>query len=173
MEVGKLRLNRPGGGSGRQGLLQGGAVALAPLAALFGGGLPGWLRLGRLLQYLLVGLGLSGLGGGLVGRIPLAAALLGGGAAAFWLRVGLPNLLPSLLGTFSILFANAIAAFATAYALMQNNFQLLPIRISEQFVGDVVQRKEFGSALAVVLMLMMVATIAANGVILKKRGGRG
>ena len=102
-----------------------------------------------------------------------AAALLGGGAAAFWLRVGLPNLLPSLLGTFSILFANAIAAFATAYALMQNNFQLLPIRISEQFVGDVVQRKEFGSALAVVLMLMMVATIAANGVILKKRGGRG
>ena len=102
-----------------------------------------------------------------------AAALLGGGAAAFWLRVGLPNLLPSLLGTFSILFANAIAAFATAYALMQNNFQLLPIRISEQFVGDVVQRKEFGSALAVVLMLMMVAAIAANGVILKKRGGRG
>lgn len=94
-------------------------------------------------------------------------------AAAFWLRVGLPNLLPSLLGTFSILFANAIAAFATAYALMQNNFQLLPIRISEQFVGDVVQRKEFGSALAVVLMLMMVATIAANGMILKKRGGRG
>jgi putative spermidine/putrescine transport system permease protein len=56
---------------------------------------------------------------------------------------------------------------------MQNNFQLLPIRISEQFVGDVVQRKEFGSALAVVLMLMMVATIAANGMILKKRGGRG
>ena len=102
-----------------------------------------------------------------------AAALLGGGAAAFWLRVGLPNLLPSLLGTLSILFANAIAAFATAYALMQNNFQLLPIRISEQFVGDVVQRKEFGSALAVVLMLMMVAAIAANGVILKKRGGRG
>ena len=48
VEVGKLRLDRPGGGSGRQGLLQGGAVALAPLAALFGGGLPGWLRLGAI-----------------------------------------------------------------------------------------------------------------------------
>ena len=33
---------------------------------------------------------------------------------------------------------------------------LLPVRISEQFVGDLVQAKEFGSALAVVLMLLMV-----------------
>lgn len=98
-----------------------------------------------------------------------AVALLGGSGTVYWLRVGLPNLLPSILGTFSVLFANAVAAYATAYALMQNNFALLPIKITEQFVGDVVQRREFGSALAVVLMLLMTATIAINDKILKMR----
>ena len=62
-----------------------------------------------------------------------------------------------------------MAAYATAYALTQNNFALLPIKITEQFVGDVVQRREFGSALAVVLMLLMTATIAINDKILKMR----
>ena len=98
-----------------------------------------------------------------------AVALLGGSETVYWLKVGLPNLLPSILGTFSVLFANAVAAYATAYALMQNNFALLPIKITEQFVGDVVQRREFGSALAVVLMLLMTATIAINDRILKMK----
>ena len=98
-----------------------------------------------------------------------AVALLGGSETVYWLKVGLPNVLPSILGTFSVLFANAVAAYATAYALMQNNFALLPIKITEQFVGDVVQRREFGSALAVVLMLLMTATIAINDRILKSR----
>ena len=96
-----------------------------------------------------------------------AVSLLGGKESTFWLKVGLPNLFPSIMGTFSVLFANSVSAFATAYALMQNNFQLLPIKISEQFVGDVVQHKEFGSALAVVLMLLMVAAIMINNRILK------
>lgn len=92
-----------------------------------------------------------------------AVSLLGGGAARYWFRVGLPVLLPSLLGTFSVLFSNAVAAYATAYALLGGNFSLLPIRISEQFVGDVIQKKEFGSALAVILMvLMIVVTVLSN-----------
>lgn len=96
-----------------------------------------------------------------------AVELLGGRHLDYWLRVGLPNLLPSLLGTFSVLFANAVAAYATAYALMQNSFSLLPIRISEQFVGDVVQQKEFGSALSVILMFLIVLSIAINQLILR------
>jgi putative spermidine/putrescine transport system permease protein len=98
--------------------------------------------------------------------------LLGGSNLTYWLRVAAPALLPSLLGTVSVLFANAIAAYATAYALVQNNFSLLPIRMSEQFVGDVVQHKEFGSALAVVLMLLMVLANVINNVIMKKQKGR-
>lgn len=97
--------------------------------------------------------------------------LMGGGSAKYWFRVGIPVLLPSILGTLSVLFANAVAAYATAYALLAANFSLLPIRISEQFVGDVVQHKEFGSALAVILMLLMVLAIYVNDRILKNNRG--
>ncbi len=100
-----------------------------------------------------------------------AVELLGGRNADYWLKVAIPNLMPSLLGTFSVLFANAVAAYATAYALMQNSFSLLPIRISEQFVGDVVQRKEFGSALSVMLMLLIVLAVAINQFVIKMSKG--
>lgn len=101
-----------------------------------------------------------------------SVSLLGGGPWSYWWRVALPTLLPSLLGTFSVLFANAIAAYATAYALLQNNFSLLPIRISEQFVGDVVQHKEFGSALSVVLMVLLILVSVINNLIARgQRGG--
>ena len=88
-----------------------------------------------------------------------AATLMGARNAQFWYKIGVPILLPSILGTVRVLFANALAAYATAYALLMNNFSILPGRISEQFTGDVVQRPQFGSALAVVLMLMMTLSI--------------
>ena len=48
-----------------------------------------------------------------------------------------------------------------------NNLSILPIRISEQFVGDVVQNPQLGGALAVVLMLLMVLSIVINEKILQ------
>jgi putative spermidine/putrescine transport system permease protein len=98
--------------------------------------------------------------------------LLGGTKLYFWRKVGIPFLLPSIFGTFSVLFANSMAAYATAYALLQNNFSLLPIRITEQFVGDIVQRRGFGSALAVIMMLLMVGSIMMNNILLNKSRGR-
>lgn len=100
-----------------------------------------------------------------------AVSLMGGNSAVFWRRVGIPVLMPSILGTFSTLFANAVSAYATAYALLINNFSILPVRISEQFTGDVVQRPQFGSALAVVLMLMMTLSILITQSLTQKRGG--
>ncbi len=97
-----------------------------------------------------------------------AVRLLGGNSIKYWTKVAVPVLMPSILGTLSVLFANALAAYATAYALLQGNFSLLPIRISEQFVGDVTQHKEFGSALAVILMALMVLAIFVNDRILKR-----
>lgn len=96
-----------------------------------------------------------------------AVGLLGGTNRIFWFKVGLPVLMPSILGTFSTMFANAISAYATAYALVMNNLSILPIRISEQFVGDVVQNPQLGGALAVVLMLLMVLSIVINEKILQ------
>lgn len=97
-----------------------------------------------------------------------AATLLGANTRIFWTQIGIPVLLPSILGTISVLFANALAAYATAYALLMNNFALLPINISGMFVGDVTQRKEMGGALSVVMMLLMVAAIMINNYIAKK-----
>ncbi len=88
-----------------------------------------------------------------------AVSLLGGSSFDYWFKVAIPSLMPSILGTFSVLFANALAAYATAYALLSGNLSLLPIRISEMFVGDVLQRPEFGAALAVILMALMVISI--------------
>ena len=100
-----------------------------------------------------------------------AVLLLGGNSFIYWTKVAVPTIMPSILATLSVLFSNAIAAYATAYALLANNFSLLPIRISEQFVGDVVQRKEFGSALAVVLMSTMVISTMINNYLVKKSKG--
>lgn len=100
-----------------------------------------------------------------------AVSLLGGTERVFWRKVGIPVLLPALLGTFSTLFANALAAYATAYALTSGNVSLLPIRISEQFKGDVVQHPEFGSALSVLLILLMTASILGTQRIVKRMKG--
>ena len=100
-----------------------------------------------------------------------AVGLLGGTSRTFWMKVGIPVLMPSILGTFSTMFANAIAAYATAYALVMNNVSILPIRISKQFVGDVVQNPHLGGALAVILMALMVLSVFINEKILQKDRG--
>ncbi|MGN0141883.1 MAG: ABC transporter permease [Roseburia sp.] len=99
--------------------------------------------------------------------------LMGGSNLVFWLKVGIPVMLPSLLGTFSVLFANAVSAYGTAYALLSNNASILPIRISEQFVGDIVQQPHFGSSLAAVMMAMLILSIVINDKIQKTvKGGK-
>ena len=99
-----------------------------------------------------------------------AAMLLNASQFSFWMRVGIPIVLPSIFGTFSVLFSNALAAYATAYALMGNNYALLPIRISAMFTGDVVQQVELGSALSVILLLLMsVMTVISTNLLKKMR----
>lgn len=88
-----------------------------------------------------------------------AVALLGGSMTCFWRRVGIPVLMPEILGTFSVLFANALAAYATVYALMMNNISLLPIQIAGSYVGEVKLRPGLGGALSVVMMILMIAMI--------------
>jgi hypothetical protein len=57
-----------------------------------------------------------------------AAENLGASTAQYWLRVGLPVLMPSLLGTMLLLFGNAFGAYATAYGLTGGNLQLITIQ---------------------------------------------
>lgn len=91
-----------------------------------------------------------------------SAALLGASSFQFWLRIGFPVIMPSVVGTFSILLANAMGAYATAYALVGGSYNLLPIRIGSLVAGDVAARPQLGSALAVILGLMMVVAMWCN-----------
>ena len=88
-----------------------------------------------------------------------ACTLLGGTTGIFWRKVGIPVLMPSILGTFSVLFANALAAYATIYALMMDNIALLPVQIAGCFTGEVKIRAGLGGALSVVMMAIMVIMI--------------
>lgn len=88
-----------------------------------------------------------------------AATMLGAKESVFWRKVGIPVLMPGILSTFSVLFANALAAYATAYALMMNSLSLLPIQIAGCYVGEVKIQKGLGGALSVVMMAIMVLMI--------------
>lgn len=97
-----------------------------------------------------------------------AASLLGAGAFQFWLRIALPVLLPGVAGTFTILFANAMGAYATAYALVGSNYNLLAIRIGSLVAGDVVTRPQLGCALAVLLGATMLLAMWLNERFMRK-----
>lgn len=97
-----------------------------------------------------------------------ANMLLGGSESTFWFKVGVPVLIPSIFSTISVLFANALCAYATAYALVMNNFKLLPLDISSAFTGDISSKPKLGAALSVLLIIMMCAVILLDNFIVKQ-----
>ena len=103
-----------------------------------------------------------------------SAAIMRANPLQFWTKVGVPVLIPSLTGTFGMLFANALTAYATAYVLMTTNYPLLPIKIASMFTGEMAQQEELGSALSIVMMGIMLAVIALSNLVKNKlyyRGG--
>lgn len=88
-----------------------------------------------------------------------SAFLLGASRLAYWRYVALPILLPSLLATFVVLFANALGAYATTYALTTGNFNILPIRIASLIAGNFSLEPNLAAAVSVLLMMIMVATM--------------
>jgi putative spermidine/putrescine transport system permease protein len=89
-----------------------------------------------------------------------SASLLGASSWDFWRHIGVPVLTPALLGTFVILLANALGAYATVYALTTGNFNVLPIRIAAMVAGDITLDPNMASALAMILVgLMTLVTI--------------
>lgn len=91
-----------------------------------------------------------------------AATLLNASTFDYWFRIVIPNLMPSILGTLSVLFSNALAAYATAYALVMNNYALLALQITSRFKGDVQTDAATGGALAMVLIALMVICTLVN-----------
>ncbi|WP_236233131.1 ABC transporter permease [Pseudomonas tohonis] len=97
-----------------------------------------------------------------------SASLLGASTWDFWRHIGLPVLTPALLGTFIILLANALGAYATVYALTTGNFNVLPIRIAAMVAGDIALNPNLASALAMVLVGLMALITIVHQWLLKR-----
>lgn len=91
-----------------------------------------------------------------------AAALLGASPVQYWLRVVLPVLSPALLGTFIILLANALGAYASTYALMTSNYNLVTIQIAGLVAGDIFLEPQLAAALSLLLMALLLLVTAVN-----------
>ncbi|WP_062264680.1 ABC transporter permease [Endozoicomonas arenosclerae] len=96
-----------------------------------------------------------------------AACLLGAGKIRYWISIGLPVLMPGILGTFIILFANAMGTMATAFALTGGNYNLLTIRISNLISGDIFLDPWLASALSMVLVFILMLVTLANEWLIK------
>ena len=97
-----------------------------------------------------------------------SASLLGASGWDFWRHIGIPVLTPALLGTFVILLANALGAYATVYALTTGNFNVLPIRIAAMVAGDITLDPNMASALAMILVGMMTLVTFVHQWLLKR-----
>ncbi|RDI36926.1 ABC transporter permease [Falsibacillus pallidus] len=105
---------------------------------------------------------------GIQGQWKESASLLGASPLQFWRRIGMPILLPSIAGTSSILFANAMGAYASAYALTGSTYNLATIRIGALISGDIFAQPELGSALAVLLGLILIFAMMINEWLMRK-----
>ncbi len=88
-----------------------------------------------------------------------AAENLGASTTQYWLRVALPVLLPSILGSMILLFGNAFGAYATAYALTGGRLGIITIQIGAQIRGDVLHNPGLGYAMAMGMVVVMAISL--------------
>ncbi len=101
-----------------------------------------------------------------------AAANLGASRWRYWRHVGGPLLLPAFLGALLLLFTNAFAAYATAYALTTGTIPIVPIQIGSLLSGNVlVDQQNLGKALGLG-MILVVAVVMALYAWLQRRTSR-
>jgi putative spermidine/putrescine transport system permease protein len=84
-----------------------------------------------------------------------AAKTMGASKLTYWLKVAIPVLSPALLGTFIILIANAMGAYASTYALTSGNYNLVTIRIASLVSGDLFLEPNMAAALSVLLIAIL------------------
>lgn len=85
------------------------------------------------------------------------AANLGASKLQYWLRVGIPILMPSFIACYLLLFASAFSAFATARALTVGNIALVPLQIGSLVDGNVtINQANLGYALALGMIIVSV-----------------
>lgn len=97
-----------------------------------------------------------------------AAKTMGASKFAYWCKVGIPVISPALLGTFIILVANAVGAYASTYALTSGNYNLVTIRIASLVSGDLYLEPNMAAALSVLLIAILGFITAIHHWLLKR-----
>ncbi len=102
-------------------------------------------------------------GGGEPGRLQLTTT----GA-----HVGIPVLLPSVLGAMLLLFGSGFAAYATADTLTAGTVTLVPIQIGSFLNGNVISGQEHvGYALGLGMLIVLSITMILYGLV-RRRASR-
>ena len=87
-----------------------------------------------------------------------ASSNLGASRFQYWRHIGIPVLMPSILGAVILLFGNSFAAYATAYSLTSGTgLPLVPILIGNDLSGDVLSNPHEGQALAFGMFVVLAA----------------
>jgi putative spermidine/putrescine transport system permease protein len=90
-----------------------------------------------------------------------ANATLGGSTRSYWLRIAVPVLAPSFLGSLLLLFANAFSSYATAAALTSQGSQIVPLQIRSALTSEtVLGRENLAGALALGMILVMALVMS-------------
>lgn len=100
-----------------------------------------------------------------------AAENLGASPLQYWWYIGIPILMPSLLGAMILLFGNAFGAYATAISLTGGLINLITILIGNQIRGDVLHNPNLGYALALGMVVVM-AVMMSLYYLLRRRSER-
>lgn len=100
-----------------------------------------------------------------------AAENMGASGWQYWRYIGLPVLMPSLLGSIILLFGNSFGAYATAFALTGGSLNLVTIVIGAQIRGDVLHNPGLGYALALGMIVVMAISLGGYS-ILQRRTAR-
>lgn len=97
-----------------------------------------------------------------------SSEMLGANTFYYLRKVVFPFLVPTISGTFAILFANGMGTYETAYALVSSNVGLITTRIAALVAGDVYAKPNVGSALSVVFVVSMVCVIFISQYTMKR-----
>src|SRR5664280_797436 len=98
-----------------------------------------------------------------------AAQNMGASSWRYWRHVGVPVLLPSILGGMLLLFGSSFAAYATAEALTGGIIALAPIQIGDLVNGNVISgQQNLGYAIGFGMLLVLAVTMILYGLVRRR-----
>jgi putative spermidine/putrescine transport system permease protein len=98
-----------------------------------------------------------------------ANLILGGTPRSFWLRIGIPLLAPSFLGSFLLLFANGFSSYATAAALASQGSPIVPLQIRTALTSEtVLGRGDLAGALALGMIAIMAVVMGLYALVQRR-----